>query len=140
MGSHGLPEFGQRQLGSKSRYGLQLVEGAAGIPHTPIGNRGNRDAGGGGDRRGDQSDLVSHSACRVLVNFRLRDIAQVYLPAALQHGRCKGGRFGGAETVAGARHQKGAHLIVLDFAPRITTDELLKLFEGNLFAICLAAD
>jgi hypothetical protein len=102
------------QAGPEAGDGLELVQGAAGVPEAPAGQLRDRGPAGRHQRSQDQAYLVPHAAGRVLVNGGAGEAAEVQAIAGIDHGGGPGPELLGVKPLEVDGHEQGyrvGHLV-----------------------------
>ena len=90
--------------------GLELVDGAAGVPQATARDHRHVAAAGRHHRRDHQAQLVAHAAARVLVQHRTRHVGPAHHAAAVHHRARQRDRLVPPHAAQEHRHAERGHL------------------------------
>ena len=103
---------GEREVGSKTRNGLELVERSSRVPERPARHHRNDDTERGDQGRKHERHLVADAARGVFVDAGAREVAQLEAISAQQHRIGEGGGLGAIEAAKETGHQQRRHLVI----------------------------
>ena len=130
----------QRQSRLEAGDGLELVERSTRVAQSAPGDHRDRNAAARNQRREHHGELVTHTAGRVLVHARARQMAQLERPAAPQHAFHQRDGLVLGEAAKEDGHEERGHLIVGEPAGGQVAREGVPLFGCDVTAVTLSLD